>query len=76
MPPDAQPSSDCDEQAVISSQFKKLEGKLAQKKKNEEDLFSSNEDNRSTSIVDEILSKLDVSKLEKDELVSKSMEAW
>ena len=75
LPPDAQPSSDCEEQDDISSQMEKLEGKLAEKKKNEEDLFSSNEDNRSTSIVDEI-SKLDVNKLEKDQLVSKSMEAW
>ena len=56
--------------------MEKMEGKLAEKKKNEEDLFSSDEDNRSISIVDEIISKLDVSKLEKDQLVSKSMEAW
>ena len=47
-----------------------------QKRKNEEDLFSSNEDNESTSIVDEIISKLDVNKLKKDQLVSNSMEAW
>ena len=47
-----------------------------QKRKNEEDLFSSDEDNRSNFIVDEIISKLDVNKLEKDQLVSKSMEAW
>ena len=76
LPPDAQPSSDCEEQDDISSQMEKLEGKLAEKKKNEEDLFSSDEDNRSTSIVDEIISKLDVNKLEKDQLVSKSMGAW
>ena len=76
LPPDAQPSSDCEEQDDISSKMKKLEGKLAEKKKNEEDLFSSNEDNGSISIVDEIISKLDVNKLEKDQLVSKSMEAW
>ena len=74
--PDAQPSSDCEEQDDISSQMEKLEGKSAEKKKNEEDLFSSDEDNRSTSIVDEIISKLDGNKLEKDQLVSKSMEAW
>ena len=75
LPPDAQPSSDCEEQDDISSQMEKLEGKLAEKK-NEEELFSSDEDNRSISIVDEIISKLDVNKLEKDQLVSKSMEAW
>ena len=76
LPPDAQLSSDCEEQDDISSQMEKLEGKSAEKKKNEEDLFSSDEDNRSISIVDEIISKLDVNKLEKDQLVSKSMEAW
>ena len=76
LPPDAQPSSDCEEQDDISSQMEKLEGKSTEKKKNEEDLFSSDEDNRSISIVDEIISKLDVNKLEKDQLVSKSMEAW
>ena len=73
---DAQPSSDCEEQDDISSQMEKLEGKSAEKKKNEEDLFSSDEDNGSISIVDEIISKLDVNKLEKNQLVSKSMEAW
>ena len=36
LPPDAQPSSDCEEQDDISSQMEKLEGKLAEKKKNEE----------------------------------------
>ena len=46
------------------------------RKKNEEDLFSSDEENGSISIVDEIISKLDVNKLLKDQLVSKSMEAW
>ena len=76
LPPDAQPSSDCQEQDNISSQMEKLEGKLAKKKKYEEDLFSSDEDNGSISIVDEIISKLDVNKLVKDQLVSKSMEAW
>ena len=76
LPPDAQPSSDCEEQDNISSQMEKLEGKSAKKEKNEEDLFSSNEDNGSISIVDEIISKLDVNKLVKDQLVSKSMEAW
>ena len=76
LPPDAQPSSYCEEQDDISSQMEKLEGKSAKKKKNEEDLFSSDEDNGSISIVDEIMSKLDVNKLVKDQLVSKSMEAW
>ena len=33
LPPDAQPSSDCEEQDDISSQMEKLEGKLAEKKK-------------------------------------------
>ena len=60
LPQDAQPSSDCDKQDDISSQMEKLEGNSAKKKKNEEDLFSSNEENRSISIVDEIISKLDV----------------
>ena len=76
LPPDAQPSSACEEQDDISSQMEKLEGKSAKKKKNEEHLFSSDEDNGSFSIVDEIISKLDVNKLVKDQLVSKSMEAW
>ena len=76
LPPDAQPPSDCEEQDDISSQMEKLEGKSADKKKNEEDLFSSDVDNRSISIVDEIISKFDVNKLEKDQLVSKSMQAW
>ena len=74
--PEDQPSSDCEEQDDVSSQMEKLEGKSAKKKKNEEDLFSSDEDNGSISIVDEIISKLDVNKLVKDQLVSKSMEAW
>ncbi|MDA8031677.1 MAG: hypothetical protein MPK62_11255, partial [Alphaproteobacteria bacterium] len=58
----------------ISSQMEKLEGNSAKKKKNEEDLFSSDEKNRSISIVDEIISKFNVNKLVKDQLVSKSME--
>ena len=53
-----------------------LEGKSAEKKINEE-LFSSDDENRSNSIVDDIISKLDVSNLDvKDQLVSKSMEAF
>ena len=76
LPPDAQPSSDYEEQDDISSQMEKLEGKSAKKKRNEEDLFSGDEDNGSISIVDEIISKLDVNKFVKDQLVSKSIEAW
>ena len=76
LPQDAQPSSDCEEQDDISSQMEKLGGNSAKKKKNEEDLFPSNEKSGSISIVDEIISKLDVNKLVKDQLVSKSMEAW
>ena len=52
--------------------------KSQQKRKKE--LFSSNDENRSNSIVDDIISKLDVSNLDvkdvKDQLVSKSMEAF
>ena len=76
LPSDTQSSSDCEEQDDISSQMEKLKGKSAEKKKNEEDLFSSDEDDGSISIVDEIISKLDVNKLVKDQLVSKSIEAW
>ena len=81
LPADAQPSSDYEEQddISISSNREMLEGKSAEKKKNEE-LFSSDNENRSNSIVDDIISKLDVSNLDvkdvKDQLVSKSMEAW
>ena len=76
LPQDAQPSSDCEKQDGISSQMEKLEGNSAKKKNNEEDLFTSDEENGSISIVDEIISQLDVNKLLKDQLVSKSMEAW
>ena len=78
---DAQPSSDYEEQEdiPISSNMEMLEGKSAEKKNNEE-LFSSDDENRSNSIVDDIISKLDVSNLDvkdvKDQLVSKSIEAW
>ena len=77
LPADAQTSSDYEEQdnIPISSKREMLEGKSAEKKKNEE-LFPSNEENRSNSVVDYI-SKLDVSNLDvKDQLVSKSMEAF
>ena len=81
LPTDAQPLSDYEEQddIPISSNREILEGKSAEKKANEE-LFSSNDENRSNSIVDDIISKLDVSNLDikdvKDQLVSKSMETW
>ena len=77
LPADAQPSSDYEEQddIPISSKREMLEGKSAEKKKNE--FFSSDEENRSNFIVDDIISKLDVSNLDvKDQLVSKSMEAF
>ena len=75
---DAQPSSDYKEQddIPISSKREMLEGKSGEKKKNEK-LFSSDDENRSNSIVDDIIRKLDVSNLDvKDQLVSKSMEAF
>ena len=81
LPADAQPSTDYEEQdnIPISSNMEMLEEKSAEKTKNEE-LFSSDDENRSNSIVDDIISKLDVSNLDvkdvKDQLVSKSMEAW
>ena len=81
LPADAQPSSDYEEQdnIPISSKREMLEEKSAEKKTNEE-LFSSDDENRSNSIVDDIISKLDVSNLDvkniKDQLVSKSMEAF
>ena len=81
LPADAQPSSDYEEQdnIPISSKREMLEGKSTEKKKNEE-LFSSDDENRSNSIVDDIISKLDVSNLDfkdvKDQLVSKSMETF
>ena len=81
LPSDAQSSSDYEEQddIPISSKREMLEVKSAEKKKNEE-LFSSNDENRSNSIVDDIISKLDVSNLDvkdvKDQLVSKSVEAF
>ena len=77
---DAQPSSDYEEQddISISSKREKLEGKSAEKKKNE--LFSSNDETKSNSIIDDIIHNLDLSNLDvknvKDQLVSKSMEAF
>ena len=81
LPADAQPSSDYEEQddISISSKRGKLEGKSAEKKKNEE-LFTSNDETKSNSIVDDIIHNLDISNLDvknaKDQLVSKSMEAF
>ena len=80
LPADAQPLSDYEEQddIPISSKREMLEGKSTEKKKNE--LFPSNDKNRLNSIVDDIISKLDVSNLDvkdvKNQLVSKSMEAF
>ena len=53
LPADAQPSSDYEEQddISISSKREKLEGKSAEKKKNEE-LFSSDDETKSNSIVE------------------------
>ena len=81
LPADAQPSSDYEEQddISISSKREKLEGKSAEKKKNEE-LFSSDDETKSNSIVDDKIHNLDISNLDvknvKDQLVSKSMEAF
>ena len=81
LPADAQPSSDYEEQddISISSKREKLEGKSAEKKKNEE-LFSSDDETKSNSIIDDIIHNLDLSNLDvknvKDQLVSKSMEAF
>ena len=81
LPADAQPSSDYEEQddIPISSKREMLEVKSTEKKINEE-LFSRDNENRSNSIVDDIISKLDVSNLDvkdvTDQLVSKSMEAF
>ena len=81
LPSDAQPSSDYEEQDAISisSKREKLEGKSAEKKKNEE-LFSSDDETKSNSIIDDITHNLDISNLivknVKDQLVSKSMEAF
>ena len=80
LPADAQPSSDEEQDDIsISSKREKLEGKSAEKKKNEE-LFSSDDETKSNSIVDDIICNLDISNLDvknvKDQLVSKSMEAF
>ena len=81
LPANAQPSSDYEEQddIPISSKREKLEGKSAEKKKNEE-LFSSDDETKSNSIIDDIIHNLDLCNLDvknvKDQLVSKSMEAF
>ena len=64
LPADAQPSSDYEEQDQIPG---KSEQKIS------EQLFSSDDENRTYPIVEEILSKLNE---DKDKLVSTSMEAW
>ena len=77
LPADAQQSSDCEEQdnIPISSKREKLEGKSAEKKTNE--LFSSDDKNKSNSIIDDIIHNLDLSNFDvKEQLVSKSMEAF
>ena len=65
LPADAQLSSDYEEQddIPISSKREKLEGKSAEKKKNEE-LFSSDDETKSNSIVDDIIHNLDISNLD------------
>ena len=81
LPADAQQSSDYEEQddIPISSKREKLEGKSAEKKTNEE-LFSSDDKNKSNSIVDDVIHNLDLSNFDvknaKEQLVSKSMEAF
>ena len=64
LPADAQPSSDYEEQddISISSKREKLEGKSTEKKKNE--LFSSNDETKSNSILDDIICNLDISNLD------------
>ena len=81
LPTDAQQSSDYEEQddIPISSKREKLEGKSAEKKTNEE-LFSSDDKNKSNSIIDDIICNLDLCNFDvknvKEQLVSKSMEAF
>ena len=72
LPADAQPSSDYDKQDKIPlSKLAMLEGNSEEKIKSEE-LLSSDNENRSNSIVYDNISKLDL----KDPLVAKSMEAY
>ena len=81
LPADAQQSSDYEEQddVPISSKREKLEGKSAEKKTNEE-LFSSDDKNKSNSIVDDIIHNLDLSNFDvknvKEQLMSKPMETF
>ena len=81
LPADAQQSSDYEKQddTPISSKREMLERKSAVKKTNEE-LFSSNDENKSNSIIDDIIYNLDLSNFHvknvKEQLVSKSMEAF
>ena len=72
LPADAQPSSDYDEQDEIPiSKLAMLEGNSEEKIKSEE-LFFGDDENRSNSIVDDIIRKLDI----KDPLVAKPMETY
>ena len=75
MPADAQPSSDIEDNKdnVPLSKLTMLEGKMNEKDNKKEDFkaFWSDDDNRSNSLVDDIISKLD-----KDPMVSKSMEVY
>ena len=69
---DAQPSSDYQEQddIPISSKREMLKGKSTEKKKNEE-LFSSNDKNRSNSIIDDIIKSMEAFWLDNsDELLT------
>ena len=60
LPADAQPSSDYEKQDEIPiSKLAMLEGNLEEKIKSEE-LFLRDDKNRSNSIVDDIISKLDI----------------
>ena len=76
LPADAQQSSDYEEQddIPISSKREMLEGKSAEKKISQE-LFSSDDENKSNSIVDDIICNLDLSNFDvknvKEQLVSK-----
>ena len=72
LPVDTQPSSDYDEQEKIPvSKLAMLEGNL-EEMINSEELFFSDYENRSNSIVDDIISELNI----KDPLVAKSMEPY
>ena len=77
LPADAQPSSDYEEQddISISSKREKLEGKSAEKKKNEE-LFSSDDGTKSNSIIDDIICNLDISNLDVKNVKDQCQNQW